>query len=279
MYAVAPHLRNDNIFNNINYASMGKKINCLIAENDILGIDLVELLKLELNSIDNITVCDNGLEAINILTENEIDIVFCNAKTPLHNYNELLEKLDSHPLFIFVKSPLELTADLFGLNVVGVIEKPLKFDCLRKIILKAIECLEFRANIFPINKRIDNLVFPLNNFQTLKKEYFYYKEDSDIKRLENKEVLFLESMGNFSFIHTIRDRKHMTLVNLKHIEEQLPADQFIRVHRRYVINLSHINSITSDGNINLIRDHIIPLGNIYKAELMKIINKDLLMRH
>lgn len=258
---------------------MGNRIKCLVADNDIIDAKVIELLKLEISCIDYVTVCENGLEAINILSDNEIDIVFCDVKTPLYNCNDLLEKISSNPVFIFVKSPFELTSEIFGLNVVGVIEKSVNLETLVKVTKKAIEAIAFRKAVFPVNKSIEDLGFSLNNFQSLRKDYFYFKEDSDIKRLENKEVLFLESMGNFSYIHTIGERKHITLVNLKHIEDQLPLDQFMRVHRRYVINLSHIRSITSDGNINLKKDHIIPLGNIYKAELMKTINTNLLMRH
>ena len=258
---------------------MGKKINCLIADNDLITTEVIESLKLEIGNIGYCAVCNNGLEAVSILKENEIDIVFCDVKTPLYNCNDLLEKIYSQPVFIFVKSPFELTSEIFGLNVVGVIEKPVKLETLIKVTKKAIEAIEFRKAVFPINKKDDDITFSLNNFQSLKKDYFYFKEDSDIKRIDNKEVIFLESMGNFSYIHTLAERKHITLVNLKHIEDQLPIDQFIRVHRRYVINLAHIKSITSDGNINLCKDHIIPLGNMYKTELMKIINCSLLMRH
>ena len=258
---------------------MGKKINCLVTNNDLLDTEILDLLKLEMGNVDICVICETENEGITTIKVNEFEIVFCDARTPLYNCKDLSEKLYGYPIFIFIKSPFELIPEIFGLNVLAVIEKPVTLDTLLQVTAKAIDNLEFRRTVFPINKRIDDLAFSLNNYQPIKKDYFYFKEDSDIKRIENKDVLYLESMGNFSYIHTLAEKKHMTLVNLKHIEDQLPLDQFIRVHRRYVINLAHIKSISSDGNINLYKDHIIPLGNIYKADLMKIINSNLLMRH
>ena len=138
--------------------------------------------------------------------------------------------------------------------------------------------MNFRIKNFPTNKKTEQLLIPAPNSHQIKKDYFFFKEDSDYKRIDNAEVLFLESMGNFSCIHTISKGKHITLVNLKHIEEQLPLDQFMRVHRRYIINLAHIITLSSEGNVHLKREHIVPLGSIYKGELMKIINNNLLMR-
>lgn len=257
---------------------MLKKINCLVAEVNLIQNDVLEKLVSTIENINIYATCKTGQEAASILKEKEMDIVFCDVKMPLLNDNELLENLDRPPVFILIKSQLELATERFGLNVIGFIEKPVKLQCLINATTKAVDCLEFRKTIFSGYNKMDLPALPKNNFQLEKKDYFFFKEDSDYKRIDNNNVLFLESMGNFSCIHTLEKGKHITLVNLKHIEEQLPFTQFMRVHRRYIINLDHIISLTSDGNVHLKKNIVIPLGSIYKAELMKIINNNLLLR-
>jgi DNA-binding LytR/AlgR family response regulator len=84
-------------------------------------------------------------------------------------------------------------------------------------------------------------------------------------------------MGNFSKLHTLQN-KHITLVSLKNIETQLPVAHFMRVHKQYIVNLQHIVSLSSDGKVYLTGGHSIPLGDVYKAALMDVVNKKMLIR-
>jgi DNA-binding LytR/AlgR family response regulator len=84
-------------------------------------------------------------------------------------------------------------------------------------------------------------------------------------------------MGNFSKLHTLQ-KKHMVLVSLKNIEPQLPAGDFMRIHKQYIINLHHMVSLSSEGEVQLSSGHNIPVGDMYKAALVDIINKKVLVR-
>jgi DNA-binding LytR/AlgR family response regulator len=85
-------------------------------------------------------------------------------------------------------------------------------------------------------------------------------------------------MGNFSRLQTRQQTKHMTLVSLKNIEEQLPPPHFMRVHKQYIINLQHITSIDSAGEVILAGGESIPVGAVYRNGLMKIIQEKSLLR-
>ena len=84
-------------------------------------------------------------------------------------------------------------------------------------------------------------------------------------------------MGNFSKLHTLQ-KKHLALISLKNMEQQLPAVNFMRVHKQYIINLQHIVSLSSEGEVHLTGGQSIPLGAMYKAALMEVINKKVLLR-
>ncbi len=258
---------------------MLKEFNCLlIGENSLMERDFLETTLSKINSINVHTTCKTSLGAAAILKEKDFDIVFCDIDIPNLNGIELLKELQRPPIFVFIGSNIERAAENYELNVIDFIEKPVNLERLVKATNKAIEAIELKKSSFPKDKKANPLTVSDKQSQKIKKDYFFIKKDSDFVRIDHVNVLFLESMGNFSTIHIIKNEKHITLINLKNIEEQLPATQFMRVHRQYIINLDHILSLSHDGNIHLREGHVIPLGSLYKAGLMRIINQNLLVR-
>ncbi|MGF1926319.1 MAG: LytR/AlgR family response regulator transcription factor, partial [Bacteroidia bacterium] len=107
-------------------------------------------------------------------------------------------------------------------------------------------------------------------------DHFFLKETKGYTRLSYDDVIYIESMGDFSKIFTAAN-KHITLVNLKNLEKQLPPI-FLRVHKQYIINLNHINTI-STNEIHLTDEHTVPLSMASKQELMEKIADKTLSRH
>jgi len=258
---------------------MSIKYKCLIADDNMLDRDVVEM---NLSKIDNVTieaVCSNGLEASTILIEKEIDIVFTDIDMPDMNGMELLQSLKQPPVFIFISSYGEYAAESYNMDVIDFIVKPVKLPRLVKAVNKAIEYIELKKKLGNAEKN-DKVI--LLNDEGLNdggiKDHFFIKENYDYIKVENKEVVYIESMGNFSRLYTTENKKYITLVGLKNVEAQLPTEDFIRVHKQFIININHLISLSNNNEIILKGNVIIPLSTVYKSAFMEIINKKMLLR-
>ena len=117
-------------------------------------------------------------------------------------------------------------------------------------------------------------------FETTVKEnedFFYFRETKGITKLKYSDVIYIESMGDFSKLFTSND-KHVILVSLKNLEKQLPEDIFTRVHKQYIININHIATLTNH-EVHLDFNFIVPISASNRQELMeKSIEKKILSR-
>ena len=245
------------------------KYTCIIVEDNILERDA---LAMKLKKIENLTVqaaLTDGLQAASFLRSNEIDIVFSDIDMPDLSGIELLKSIKYPPVFIFISAHAEHAAESFNLDVIDYIVKPVKIERLIKAINKAIEYILAKRKI-----KSENLAKPVSDTNTTEfirtidaQDYFFIKEKNTHIKLNMGEVLFIESMGDFSKITTTQQKTHFVLVSLKNIEKQLPEKMFMRVHKQYIINLLHILHINA-ANIQLSTHVSIPLSSAYRQMLL-----------
>lgn len=257
------------------------KYNCLIIEDNILERDSLAIKVNKIESLSLKAVLADGLEALTILKQVSIDIVLSDIDMPDLSGIELLKSLKNPPVFIFISSHPEHAAESFNLDVIDYIVKPVKLERLIKAINKAIEYINTKRNVQQVEVSSKQPATQAGNdlIRTIDaNEYFFIKENNSHIKLNMGEVLFIESMGDFSKITTIRQKSHMVLISLKNLEKQLPEHLFIRVHKQYIINVLHIRNITV-SDIQLSNNVSIPVSSAYKQLLQdKLINKKSLTR-
>ena len=237
---------------------------CLIVDDNEIERDAIEMYLRKINGFEIVGVCSSGIEAASFITNRSIDVVFSDIDMPELSGMGLLKSIKNPPVFIFVTSFTEYAAESFNLDALDFIVKPATYERLLKSTSKAIEYLDLK-NSATQQVFADPPPAPEN--------YFFLKETKGYTRLNYDDVVYIESMGDFSKIFTATN-KHITLVNLKNLEKQLPAT-FLRVHKQYIINLNQIATI-STNEIHLNHDHKVPLSIANKQELMeKIIDKTL----
>ena len=160
---------------------------------------------------------------------------------------ELLKSLKHPPVFIFISSHSEYAAESFELDVIDYIVKPVKMERLIKAVDKAIEYIHTKSKFLPEKNARQETISqtPADLIRTIDaQDYFFIKENNKYTKLNMGEILFIESMGDFSKIISTGQKSHIVLISLKNIEKQLPAKIFMRVHKQYIVNLLHIeNSI------------------------------------
>jgi DNA-binding LytR/AlgR family response regulator len=256
------------------------KYRCIIIEDNILERDALEM---KLNKIDSLVVkavLADGMEAVSVLKNEDIDIVFSDIDMPDLSGIELLKSLKNPPVFIFISSHSEHAAESFNLDVIDYIVKPAKIERLIKAVDKAIEYIQAKRKVqaeTPVkiiaSQQATDFIRTIDA-----QEYFFIKENNNYNKLNMGDVLYIESMGDFSKICTTGNKSHMVLISLKNLEKQLPENLFIRVHKQYIINVLHIKNI-SVSDIKLGNNMVIPVSIAYKQALQdNLINKKTLTR-
>ncbi len=251
---------------------MPKKYKCLIVDDNLIDRDVVEMYAGKILGLQIEAICSDGVEAASIISQKEIGIVFCDIDMPHLSGLELVKTQQNAPIFIFISSYAEHAAESYSLDVIDFIVKPVTLARLIRATNKAIEYIEYKKNAVYVTTGNNNPEL-LNS-----SNYFFVKEANGYTKITTAYLLFVESMGNFSRLQMADQKKHLTLVSLKQMEEQLSSIQFMRVHKRFIINLHHIAAVTAEGEIELTNGEIIPVGVTYKTILTEIINKKVLVR-
>jgi two-component system LytT family response regulator len=255
---------------------------CIIVEDNILERDALAMKIKKIESLELKASLADGMEALSFLKEKAIDIVFSDIDMPDLSGIELLKSIKNPPVFIFISSYPEHAAESFNLDVIDYIVKPLKIERLIKATDKAIEYILARKKLLTENlsKPVGGIL-PVTNelIKTIDaQDYFFIKEKNTHIKLSMGDVLYVESMGDFSKIITTRKKVHFVLISLKNLEKQLPADIFMRVHKQYIVNILHIQTISA-FDIKLNSNDSIPVSVAYKQALQdNVINKKSLTR-
>lgn len=261
------------------------KYKCIIVEDNILERDALAMKLKKIDSLILKAALADGMEAISLLKSDEIDIVFSDIDMPDLSGIELLKSLKNPPVFIFISSHSEHAAESFELDVIDYIVKPAKIERLIKATNKAIEYIQAKRNLqsdpAPVSKPNPQPV-ALPSIDLIKsidaQDYFFIKEKNTHIKLNMGDVLYIESMGDFSKIITTQQKTHFVLISLKNLEKQLPEKIFMRVHKQYIINILHVQNI-SVSDIKLTSNDIIPVSIAYKQSLLdNVINKKSLTR-
>jgi len=253
------------------------KYKCIIVEDNILERDA---LAIKLKKIDSLSVqaaLADGLEAVSYLKTKQVDIVFSDIDMPDLSGIELLKSLKHPPVFIFISAHPEHAAESFDLDVIDYIVKPVKIERLIKAVDKAIEYIIAKTKV-----QAEPVAKPPQGSDVIRtidaQEYFFIRENNTHLKINTGDVLYIESMGDFSKICTLGQKSHVVLISLKNLEKQLPANMYMRVHKQYIINLLHIKNI-SPSDIKLTNNISIPISSAYKQGLQdNLIDKKTLTR-
>lgn len=253
--------------------------NTLIVDDNLIERDA---LALHLSNIPNINIvadCQNAIEVIAFLEHNTVDIIFSDIDMPGLSGISLLKSMKKPPVCIFVSSYPEYAAESYNLDVIDYIVKPASYERVFKAIEKATEYIELKKNT-KANLETPNLAVTPDEIgaQISTEHFFFIKENNGYTKLNLSDILYIESMGDFSKIHTIAQKKYVVLVGLKHIEKQLSPKLFRRVHKQYMINLLHVNTVNGT-EIHMVDKTSIPFSNAFRQNLIEtIIEKKLLKR-
>jgi DNA-binding LytR/AlgR family response regulator len=235
-------------------------ISCMIIDDEPLArkglkeyIADTEFLKLEAEA-------DSALAAIDQLNTGNIQLLFLDIQMPKMTGIELLRSLSQPPLVILTTAFPQYALEGFELDVVDYLVKPISFPRFLKAAMKAKEQLQGRIN--KINT-------------TPSDDHCFIKTDNALVKIPYVDILFAEAMENYVAIHT-REKKYIAHLTFRTLEEKLPAADFLKVHKSYIVNLTKIEGIDTEGL--MIGGHKIPISRTSKEAVMDLVLKGKLLK-
>jgi len=235
-------------------------IRCIAIDDEKLALDLIEDDILKIPFLQLVKKCRSGIEALDVLQTEKIDLLFLDIQMPDISGIQFLKSLTHRPMVIFTTAYEKYALVGFELDVVDYLLKPYSFERFLKAVNKVQEQLSLQDK--NQDQPIEEISFP--------NQFIFVKSDYKLVKIEISEIQYIESLKDYVKI-VIGDKPVVTLSSMKAIEEKLVAPDFIRVHRSFIVNIRKIQYI--HRNFVKVGEKEVPIGDNYKDNFLQIINQ------
>ncbi len=229
-------------------------MNVVIVDDNKIARTTLKQLASRVKDLVVVAECENAMDAYNVLQEEPVDLLLLDIEMPGMTGLELTRNLGAkRPLIIFTTSRKDYAVEAFELNVVDYIVKPVTLP-------RFIQAIDKTRDIHQSLEEEVNIAADA---------FIFIRDSNIVRRLSLDEILYAEAMGDYVKLHT-QGKFYAIHTTLKAVEERLPADQFLRVHRSYIVSIPKIDTI-QDGAL-IIQGKPLPVADAYRAALNKRMN-------
>ncbi len=229
-------------------------IKCIIVEDEMLAQQVIESHIKKIDELQLAAVCNNAAEAIAALKKFEVDLIFLDIQLPGVTGLNLLKILSNPPLVIITTAYSEYALESYEFSVIDYLLKPISFERFKKSMAKV-----FNGRLYS-KLAIEKDIQP--------SDHVFIKCGNKFFKTNFSEIVYIEAMKDYLKIHTA-DYNLVTHQTMAEMEKMLPAKQFIRVHKSYIIAVAHIKSVY--GSSIEMGKNTIPIGVSYKNTVMSFI--------
>jgi DNA-binding LytR/AlgR family response regulator len=242
---------------------MSGKIKCIITDDEPFARKGLQGYVGHIDFLELRGVCENAVELNSMLKKEPVDLLFLDIEMPYMTGIDFLKHHPGAPKVIFTTAYEKYALQGFELEVLDYLLKPIPFERFLKAANKAFDyLLGARNGAGPAGP--------------VPEDYIFVKADSKLEKIHFADILFAEALENYVAIYT-REKKVITHLTLKMLQEKLPASLFVQPHKSYLAAIDKIGSI--EGNILHIAQYQVPISKYQKDEIMeKIVNSKLLKR-
>jgi len=206
------------------------KIRCLIVDDEPLAQRVIEKYISSLPSLELACKCNNALDAAAFLHSNTVDVIFLDIKMPELTGLEFLKTLTKPPKVILTTAFSEYALEGYEYSVVDYLLKPISFERFLKAVNKITGQMESKQEPAAAESQ--------NN----KSDFIFLREDKIDHKVLFSDILYVEGCGNF--VKVFANRKMiMVAETMTHIEEKLPGNIFLRVHKSFIVSIRKISKI------------------------------------
>ncbi|HMH31560.1 MAG TPA: LytTR family DNA-binding domain-containing protein [Puia sp.] len=230
-------------------------IKCIIVEDEILAQQVIQRHLAKLPQLELVAVCNNALEAKSVLEKSDVDLIFLDLQLPGMNGLHFLRSFPDPPLVIITTAYAEYALESYEFNVIDYLLKPISYERFFKAISKI------------LNGRLFTEPTPEKEHWG---DHTFIKSGSKFFKINFSEIIYVQGMRDYLQIHG-KEHKLVVHQTMNDFEKSLPAKQFIRVHKSYLVAVNHIKIIY--GNSIEVGEVTIPIGNSYKNIVMQLIGR------
>lgn len=237
-------------------------IKCLIVDDEPLARKVIISHCSKFNDLVIVKECENAIQALEIIRTENIDLIFLDIQMPQITGMDLLKTLHNPPKIIITTAYREYAIEGYEFDVLDFLLKPISFDRFFKAIDKfySHRQIKISANEDSI-QQVEKCVVDNDDF-------ILVKENKKMIKIFFNEILFIESLREYVHIHLV-DNKIITKCTISSMEEILPLNDFIRIHKSFIISKNKIKAFTTYSvEIN---NQEIPIGRSYREEVLKIL--------
>ena len=230
------------------------KLRCLLIDDEPPALKVLQAHIAQINDLEIVGLCNNAVEAIKVLHQKKVDVMFLDIKMPMIIGTEFLRNLSHPPKVIFVTAYRDYAVEGFELDAVDYLVKPVSFERF----LKAIDRLQRNGSgaVVPEEK----------TYQSNPNAFVYLKADRIMHKIFVNEILYVESWKDYVKVFFTGGKNLVIKQSISSMENLLSEHQFLRVHRSYIISLDKISGYTSMSvKVNATE---IPIGRLYKQAVM-----------
>jgi len=235
-------------------------IKCLAIDDEPLALKQIGSYIQKTPFLELAGLCNSALTALEHLSVSKIDLLFVDINMPDLSGMDFVKSLKEKPFIIFTTAYSEYAVEGFKVDAVDYLLKPFGYSDFLKAANKVRSLAELSTA--PTADAVPG------------KDYLFVKADYKVLRIELSEIVYIESMHEYVRIHLDNNKPVMTLLSLKTLEEQLPSDRFMRVHRSFIVNSQKIKIVERN---RIVFDKVyIPVSEQYKNVFQDFLNKNIL---
>jgi DNA-binding LytR/AlgR family response regulator len=226
-------------------------LKAIVLDDEPMALEVIKNLTEKVTFVKIVAYFSDSFETLKFLQANTVDLIFLDIQMPDISGIELLKSISNPPMVIFTTAYSEHAVESFEYNPIDYLLKPFSLTRFLKACNKAYEFAELKKNKHIVQSGLSHI---------------FIKSGYEQIRVELSDILYAESNGNYVVL-ILENKKIVSRLTMSEAEAVLPATDFIRVHRSYIVSQKHI--MKTDKKTVWIRETEIPIGSAYSAEIEK----------
>jgi DNA-binding LytR/AlgR family response regulator len=238
------------------------KIHCLVIDDEPPAREILKQHIAGVEALELAGTCSNAVEAVSFLKEHPVDLLLLDIQMPQLFGTNFIRTLKNPPKVIFTTAYRKYAVEGFELDAVDYLLKPISFERFLKAVNKVLQLNISAAQAMPTFATKEEQNGQSNSF-------LYFRAERKMVKVFFRDILYVEGLKDY--IRIVTDNKTIvTKYVLSTLEEMLPANEFLRIHKSYIVAIYKIDSYNTD-TIHIVK-HELPIGRLYKFDVNRVLN-------